>query len=306
MKITTSLILACTILLASCQQYEKTKDGLVYKITKGSGTQKLKNGDFIKFNLEFKIKEKDTILNSTYGHLPAFLKVDTSTAQLPKHDFRSLLPKCAVGDKLEFAINIDTLKKLGMIMEYNNIFKKGGVINGKVEILKSFSTEQQVNDEFNKELELEKQREIATIEKMLKDKNITAQKTKNGVFVKIDNAGDPTLKVDSGKQVSVIYKGTLTNGKVFDSTAKGTTPYAFVIGTRSVIPGWDEGLRLFGKGGKGKLYIPAMMAYGAQGNPPVIPAYSSLFFDVEIAEVTTPAPAPAQPATPMPQSNQKK
>lgn len=295
-KFASFIVMASAVVLFSCQQYDKTKDGLVYKITKGSGIQKLKQGDFIKFNLEFRIKEKDTVLNSTYGHVPAFLKVDST--QLPKYDFRALLTKCSVGDKLEFVINVDTLKKMGMIMEYNNIFKKGGLINGKVEILKSYATEQDVNADFMKEMDVEKQREITDLEKYVKGKNVTTQKTASGVLVEVTNAGDAAAKVDSGKQVSIIYKGALMNGKVFDSTAKGAQPYSFVIGTHSVIQGWDDGLKLFGKGGKGKLYVPAMLAYGAQGNMPVIPPYANLVFDVEVADVTVSAPQAPQPVAP--------
>ncbi|MGL1147923.1 hypothetical protein ACSTLC_24265, partial [Vibrio parahaemolyticus] len=82
------------IVFAGCNQYDKTKDGLLYKITKGTGSQKVKQGDLIKFNVEFRIKEKDTVLNSTYGHVPVYMRVDT--AQVPKYDFRGLLTKCTV------------------------------------------------------------------------------------------------------------------------------------------------------------------------------------------------------------------
>ena len=48
--------------------------------------------------------------------------------------------------------------------------------------------------------------------------------------------------------------------------------------------GWDEGIALFGKGGKGTLYIPSTMAYGAQSPTPLIPANSVLVFDVEVVD----------------------
>ena len=44
MKNTVKLLLAI-VLFASCNQYEKTPTGLAYKITKGNGKEKLKNGD---------------------------------------------------------------------------------------------------------------------------------------------------------------------------------------------------------------------------------------------------------------------
>ena len=64
------------------------------------------------------------------------------------------------------------------------------------------------------------------------------------------------------------------------------------VGTGSVIPGWDIGLKYFAKGGKGSLYIPSMLAYGPQANGN-IKAYENLAFDIEIKDVNAaPAAAP--------------
>ena len=297
MKIITSIV-AASILLASCSQYEKTKSGLSYKITPGGGKEKLKQGQFVKMNIRFSIGTKDSVLNSTYDHIPAYLMVDTARAA--KYSFPELLPLCAAGDKVEFVLSIDTLKKMGMIPEYNNIFTKKGTIKGKFDVIKVFTSEQEVNADYQKEIENEKQKEITALEKYTKDKNIKTQKSPGGVLVEVENAGtDP--KADTGKQVSVYYKGYTVDGKVFDSNmgaaAQNKNPYPVVIGRHGVIPGWEEGLKFFGKGGKGKLFIPSLLAYGIQGNPPVIPPFSNLIFEIEIADVTA---APAQTAPPMP------
>src|SRR3954470_15705078 len=88
-----------------------------------------------------------------------------------------------------------------------------------------------------------------------------------------------------------MYKGYfLTNtDKVFDTnmdTSKGhTNPIDVSVGSGSVIPGWEEALPYFGKGGKGKIYVPAMLAYGPQGSQGAIPPYSNLIFDVEVKDV---------------------
>jgi len=99
-----------------------------------------------------------------------------------------------------------------------------------------------------------------------------------------------------------MYRGAFTNGKVFDSNMDKAGPnnqplnvLIGVAGQGGVIKGMDEGLRLFGKGGKGKIFVPAMLAYGQQGQPPVMPAYSNLVFDIEVLDVDTPKPASAQP-----------
>ncbi len=86
-----------------------------------------------------------------------------------------------------------------------------------------------------------------------------------------------------GDTVSVKYRGTLENGKEFDS---GTFP--FQIGAGMVIPGWEEGIAGMKVGGKRKLTIPPDLAYGAQGSPPVIPPNATLIFDVELVEIQAP------------------
>lgn len=52
-----------------------------------------------------------------------------------------------------------------------------------------------------------------------------------------------------------------------------------------MIPGFEEGLAMLGKGGKGKFIIPYFQAYGAAGRPGAIPPYSDLVFDVEIVNL---------------------
>ncbi|MBN9298227.1 MAG: FKBP-type peptidyl-prolyl cis-trans isomerase [Filimonas sp.] len=305
-----ALILAAATAFTACSvNYEKTKSGFQYKIIKGKGGDSLKPGQFMKFDLIYKVNVngKDSVLNSTYGKFPAYSGIDTGARA--NYSFMEVLPKCTVGDSIVFNLSVDTLKKLGAIPEYNKTFPRGGQIHGSVKILKVFKDEAAIKADYEAEMEATKKKEVDALEQYLAKKGVKAQKTKNGAFVEIEVAGDQALKADSGKQVTMMYKGYLQedNKKVFDtnmdSSKHHTDPLVFVVGTGQVIPGWDEAVPYFGKGGKGKIYVPSLLGYGPRGAGADIPPYANLVFDVEIKDVTVappPAPQAAMPPPPAP------
>ncbi|MBX4189893.1 FKBP-type peptidyl-prolyl cis-trans isomerase [Candidatus Parcubacteria bacterium] len=89
-----------------------------------------------------------------------------------------------------------------------------------------------------------------------------------------------------GKLVSVQYTGWLTNGTKFDSSYDHGQPFQFQLGAGQVIKGWDEGVQDMKVGGKRRLVIPASLGYGSQAMGNVIPANSTLVFDVELLAVS--------------------
>ena len=82
--------------------------------------------------------------------------------------------------------------------------------------------------------------------------------------------------------VEVHYKGTLINGKEFDSSYKRNQTAIF--GLHQVIPGWTEGLQLMKEGATYQFFIPSRLAYGNQASSS-IPAGSTLIFQVELIKV---------------------
>lgn len=98
----------------------------------------------------------------------------------------------------------------------------------------------------------------------------------------------PGSGTQAGTKSSVVveYTGWLQDGTSFDSSRKpGRTPFAFQLGTGSVIPGWDEGVAGIKVGGVRRLVIPPSLAYGPSGQPPTIPANATLTFDIELLAV---------------------
>ncbi len=94
-------------------------------------------------------------------------------------------------------------------------------------------------------------------------------------------------KADTGAYVSVFYCGALmSNGEVFDNAFEKPSPYNFTVGQARAIKGWEIGLPNFRKGGKGYLFVPADLGYGAEGRGPIPPG-ADLIFYVELKDVVS-------------------
>ena len=97
------------------------------------------------------------------------------------------------------------------------------------------------------------------------------------------------LKEGKGKSptaastVEVNYRGTLTNGKEFDSSYKRNQSISFPLS--GVIPCWTEGVQKMKVGGKAKLVCPPELAYGSRGAGGAVPPNATLIFEVELLSI---------------------
>ena len=112
------------------------------------------------------------------------------------------------------------------------------------------------------------------IGKYLDENNLTADSSASGLQYIIEEEGIGNALPTLNDEVEVIYTGYLLDGTVFDGS--GNAPAKFPLS--GVIQGWQEGIRLFKKEGKGKLFIPSALAYGVSPPSAVIPPNAVLVF----------------------------
>jgi len=106
--------------------------------------------------------------------------------------------------------------------------------------------------------------------------------TESGLQYKVITTGDGKQPKDTDT-VTTHYKGTLIDGREFDSSYKRDKPASFPV--NGVIKGWTEALQLMHVGDKWQLFIPSDLAYGATKRSELIEANSTLIFEIELLAI---------------------
>lgn len=311
MKKTTLLLSALSVLLlaSACKNsgFKKTKSGLLYKIIPTGSGPLVKRGDVIK--IQFVHKLRDSVLANSYEQMPFYAKVDSVG---PAYDPQEIFTMLHKGDSAVVIREADSLaKKQGMLPEF---IKPKDKLVLSFKVVDIFSVDsiaqkdqmaemQKAQKRQQEKMESLKGPKVKELEDYLAKNNIKYQKGPQGTYIEIKDAGNGA-QVDSGKYASIRYTGKVfPTMKVFETNMEpGKPAFDVQIGTHSVIAGWDEGLKYFKKGGKGTLYIPFFLAYGAQPGPGG-KQYENLVFDIEVANVSDSMPKQPAPQMPMPQQH---
>jgi FKBP-type peptidyl-prolyl cis-trans isomerase FklB len=187
------------------------------------------------------------------------------------------------------------LKNQGVEVDWSVLAQglKDGAAGGKTRLTEEEA--KAVLTEVQNEVRKEQQEKM----KAAADKN----KTEGQTFLAANKAKEGVKTTASGLQYKVItegtgpkptpndtvvcnYKGTLLDGKEFDSSYKRGEPATFPVG--GVIKGWTEALQMMPVGSKWQLFIPSDLAYGERGAGADIGPNSTLIFEVELVSIKPP------------------
>ncbi len=293
--------------LQSCEQKEfKTTDsGLKYNfVIEGEGAIP-EDGNILVMNVSYVNAPGNVIFSSTQSGSPMAISYDDSVLSrnggleegirmLQKGD--SLIIKFPIEDLYENTFNLtlpDSLERgsdVTVFIGVENVFTR-----------EEFGVYRMKMMEEQQEAMIERQGEQleedgTTIDLYLKENKIEAEIDPSGLRYVVIEEGEGEFPQPNQK-VSVNYTGKLMSGQVFDTSVEAVAreagvfnedrpyqPYQFALGTGSVIRGWDIGIGLLKRGGKGVLYIPSTLAYGERATG-IIPANAILIFDVELVDI---------------------
>ena len=105
--------------------------------------------------------------------------------------------------------------------------------------------------------------------------------TESGLQYEVLKSGDGETP-GRRDQVSVHYRGSFIDGRVFDSSIDRRQPAQFRV--NGVIPGWTEALQLMPEGSKWELYVPSDLGYGPGGFGNIGPN-ETLVFEIELMAI---------------------
>jgi FKBP-type peptidyl-prolyl cis-trans isomerase FkpA len=222
--------------------------------------------------------------------------IEIDSTKLPA-EYIEIFTAAKKGDSIITRTSIDSIKKFNQLPPYAKKgflgyhFKIIDVVTdpARVTALKAESLDNMRKMDSINSL---KQRGIddKTLSDYLAKNNIKATKTAKGTYVEITNPGEGE-PIDSGRAITVDYKGMTLNGNAFDSSydasGKSVKPFTFVVDQKGSIEGMSDGIMLFKKGGKGRIFIPSYLAYGSRGAGNDIKPNTPIMFDVNVIDVLT-------------------
>lgn len=272
------LLLALTTFACSSQYsgYDKTANGLYYKISKASkDTIKPRIGDWV--SLEMRWQYKDSVMfDSRKSQAGSPIRF-----QLPASDFKGDIYEgiklMSAGDSAIFLVNSDSLfKKTFRQPSRPKFIDTNSVVTFHIKLLTVDNPQNLMKKE---------QEDLA---KYLKEKNITIQPQPSGIIF-IESLGGKGIKIDTGVWVSVHFKVFLLEGKQLFSSYDRGEPIVFEYGKRFDTPGVEEAIGMMKKGGKAMVIVPSRLAFGETGRGGVVPPFATMIYELEILNVQTKA-----------------
>lgn len=266
---------AAALFTVSCGKYKKTASGIQYQVIERSGdaTPNSDTTSLLLANYRISIQSSDSVLFETFSKdKPGYIPVFEPTMKEPLMDL-------VKGDSAEVLVNVDTFYQNSFGQPRPPFAKEGDNIRFILKVKDILSQEDM------RKKEIEEMQELSVKDSIDQKAAIAALPDKKeageGIYYTTLTEGKGK-QIKKGSKATVLYKGMLLNGQVFDENQK--EGYEVTVGLGQVIPGWETMLLQMKEGQKVKAIIPWQQAYGGRGSGP-IPPFSTLVFEMEVTSV---------------------
>jgi FKBP-type peptidyl-prolyl cis-trans isomerase len=287
--------------------FKRTSTGLAYKIKeKGQGPSPTA-GQILLLEMMYRTKDNQVIFNSDERGFPTIVPYDEIVGKADGSIYEAIgmLQK---GDKYIFRLPAKTL--LGVHFEtlaaqhklkehtplYLHLYLKDMTTQEGIQELEAAYFQAMMQRKQEKAAE-QLPKDIEAINAYLHNNQLQAMATPSGLRYRILTPGQGAHP-QAGDIVSVNYIGRTLDGQVFDTNliaeakqhnlydaSRSYEPMQFTIGQGSMIPGFEEGIKLLNKHAKASLFVPSVLAYGELDLSPHIKPHASLIFDVEVVDI---------------------
>ncbi|HZH66658.1 MAG TPA: FKBP-type peptidyl-prolyl cis-trans isomerase [Flavisolibacter sp.] len=307
----TNQFLAITLIAISaiaCKNtdFKKTKEGFPYKVYSDGKGEKIMPGYVVRYHMTNKLE--DSLMSTTYGNPAQWMAIPKQGDENP---MTKLLLEARKGDSILVMQPVDSIMKKDPRAAQDSFLMahKGKQFKAIIKVVEVYKDEtaaqgifeKEATDNFYKDPANSRQRKAdeAEIDNYLKSKGITATRTPWGAYVQTVSAGNGQ-KAKMGQFMMLKYTGKDFAGKVFDTNDKpGGQLMPLQVGAGGTITGFQDGVKTLSKGEKAIIYIPSVIAYGAEGSPPAIQPNQNILFEIEVVDISDKQPAPPR----MPQAD---
>ncbi len=293
-----ALIAMCAVACKNTD-FKKTKEGFPYKVYSDGKGEKIMPGYVVRYHMTNKLE--DSLMGTSYGNPAQWISIPKTGDENP---MTKLLLEARKGDSILVIQPVDSIMKKDPRAAQDSFLmaNKGKQFKAIIKVVEVYKDEaaaqaifeKEATDNFYKDPANSRQKttDEAEISAYLKNANIATTRTPWGVYVQTIKPGNGQ-KAKMGEFMMLRYTGKDLSGKVFDTNNKpGGQLMPMQVGAGGMIQGFQDGVKTLSKGEKAIIYIPSVIAYGAQGSPPLIQPNQNILFEVEVVDISDKQPAP--------------
>ena len=291
----TFILVFLVVFINSCTTdgFKEGETGYQYKIVRAGDGPVFENNQYILMYMDYYDEDDSLLFTWTEKNTPVTLQyIDTIWDR--RGQIYHGLRKLKVGDSAIFKVNCSDLYEVAFntSIPYGlNPFSDITIEIGIISMLDPTEFRMWRANLFKNRRELIKKRkeqqlleDISLIDIYLEGQELIGMELESGIRYIVREQGSGK-KPEQGDQVLIHFIGYLLDGTQFDSSFDRNDPHEFTLGSRSVIPGWEQCVAEMPLGSKITFYIPSGLAYGERGFGEMVEPNTVVVYDIELLEI---------------------